>query len=355
MTEKTNPDSEIELADLLAYRASGSWPSGRPPRWASELAAALGTRVGSARFDRELEARYIVQLEAALRPFAEAGAALDPHRNGKLLDVTSSDGKAAIVTDRHLRTAARTLGLEPRRPRDKVQVLDRSELVDRSTLWQIRRQGAYRDSPSWLLLRERREQDGTRILEALAYSGKVTRATHFSADDEPRPRLFSRDAVEIQDPGRRTAVASLAGAGLRTGRALKEAFDRITETDRRERIRRRRWKLAADIHLTREGVPHDRLVRLTWLDAPAGQPSDAVLLVTADGKAKRVADVPRPAPGAPRWQFWPFPREAADKLLAGIAAEGDRLIAEGLETLDSDLDLLSAAAADAAWTDLSQC
>ena len=99
---------EIVLADVVQRRQTGEWPNGKVPRWATDYAAQIGTKAGSVKFDDALERWYVRELEAALKPFAEAGAALDPRTDtgATAISVQDHDGRKHVVTYGRLRAEA---------------------------------------------------------------------------------------------------------------------------------------------------------------------------------------------------------------------------------------------------------
>lgn len=352
---------EIVLADVVQRRQTGEWPNGKVPRWASDYAAQIGTKAGSVKFDDALERWYVRELEAALKPFAEAGAALDPRTDaaGSAFSVQDHDGRKHVVTYGRLRLAARVLGEGLRKLESRAEIINRYQLVDDKVLWQIRWMGAYADKPRWLLLRETLMADGRRKLEALSYSGEVRATRAFQpieTDGDMKASLSRIYAVPaLQDAGRLEAISTLAKAGdLKTGRALDDAYRNQVSDDNRERYHRRRWSVVSDVHVNVGGMPGDRLIRLRWLDAPVRSSfitgeSDLIIRVGINGEAKVLyGNEPwRPQPGEPRWQVASFVLEAdrTSKLLAGIAAAGTRMIAEVAATV-SDSAKMNVAEAD---------
>lgn len=354
------------LSDVVHRRKTGEWPDGKVPRWASEYAAHIGTKVGSAKFDDAIERWYVEQLEAALKPFAEAGAAVNPRTDGVAASVQDEAGRKHVVTYGHLRHAARLLGEGLRKLQDRAEIVNRANLLDDRVLWQIRWQGAYSDKPRWLLLREMPLADGRRKLEALAYDGRVvaTRTFQLGAADGDLSASLSRfsGVPVLKDVSRLEAIRSLSKTGdLKRGGALQDAFDRQVSDDVKECRHRRKWSVVSDIHINRGGMPGDQLIRLRWVDAPVRSSfvtgdrteSDLVLRISADGEAKVLyGDEPwRPQLGEPRWRVgsFVFPADNASKLLAGIAAGSARMIAEAVAEV-SDVRWMSAAEADRVWS-----
>ncbi|WP_096704229.1 hypothetical protein [Magnetospirillum sp. 15-1] len=337
------------LADVVHRRRTGSWPSGKVPSWASEYAAQIGTKAGTAKFDETLDRWYVSQLEEALRPFAQAGAALSPRTDaaGTAVAIQGDDGKKLTVTYGQLRQAARMLGEGLRKLQDQAEIINRADLLDDRVLWQLRWMAYYADKPRWLLLRETPLNDGRCKLEALAYDGKVRSTVTFvpAADDGDLKVSLSRfGAVPmLKDAGRLDAIRSFTRTGDLKGRGtLEEAWSRRISDDARERRYRRRWAVVSDVHLNVAGVPGDRLIRLRWLDAPVRSSiitgdrseSDLVFRVGADGETKVLyGNEPwQPKPGEPRWRVASYVVEAdnANKLLAGISAGSVRMIAEAV-------------------------
>ena len=207
------------------------------------------------------------ELEAALKPFAEAGAALDPRTDaaGTAVSVQDRDGKKHVVTYGRLRQAARVLGEGLRKVENRAEIVNRHQLVDDKVLWQIRWMAAYADKPRWLLLRETLMADGRRKLEALSYSGEVraTRAFQPSENDGDMKASLSRiyAVPALQDAGRLEAIGFLAKAGdMKTGRGLDDAYRNQVSDDSRERCHRRRWSVVSDVHINVGGMPGDRLM-----------------------------------------------------------------------------------------------
>lgn len=368
----TNPISnsrpghvEAVLSDVVFRRKTGEWPEGKVPRWASEYAAQIGTKAGTAKFDDALERWYVSQLEAALKPFAEAGAAVNPRTDaaGAAATVQDEAGRRHVVTYGHLRHAARLLGEGLRKLQDRAEIMNRSALVDGGVLWQIRWMAAYAEKPRWLLLRETSVPGALRKLEALSYSGKIliTRTFQPGADDADLTmsisRLYSPVPV-LADDSRQEAIRSLARTGdIKTGSGAKDAFDSQVSNDAKERRYRRLWSVVSDIHVNVGGLPGDRLIRLRWADAPVRSSyitgdkteSDLVLSIGADGEAKVLYGYSpwRPKPGEPSWRVasFVFLPDNVNKLLAGVAAGSTRMIAEAIDVI-SDTAWMSVAEAD---------
>lgn len=356
---------EIVLADVVQRRQTGEWPNGKVPRWASDYAAQIGTKAGSVKFDDALERWYTRELEAALKPFAEAGAALDPRTDaaGSAFSVQDHDGRKHVVTYGRLRLAARVLGEGLRKLESRAEIINRYQLVDDKVLWQIRWMGAYADKPRWLLLRETLMADGRRKLEALSYSGEVraTRAFQPTETDGDMKASLSRiyAVPALQDGGRLEAISALAKASdLKTGRALDDAYCNQVSDDSRERCHRRRWSVVSDVHVNVGGMPGDRLIRLRWLDAPTRSSfitgekgeSDLIIRVGIDGEAKVVYghEPWRPLMNEPCWKIasFVFQADRTSKLLAGMAAGSARMIAEAVAGSAWDQAKMNVAEAD---------
>ncbi|MCA1908985.1 MAG: hypothetical protein LDL39_11550 [Magnetospirillum sp.] len=356
---------EIVLTDVVHRRKVGQWPDGKVPRWATDYAAQLGTKAGSVKFDDALERWYVRELEAALKPFAEAGAALDPRTDsaGTAVSVQDRDGKKHVVTYGRLRQAARVLGEGLRKVESRAEIINRYQLLDDKVLWQIRWMAAYADKPRWLLLRETPMADGRRKLEALSYSGEVRASRVFQPtenDNDMKASLSRIYAVPaLQDAARLEAIGFLAKAGdMKTGRGLDDAYRNQVSDDSRERCHRRRWSVVSDVHVNVGGMPGDRLIRLRWLDAPTRSSfitgekgeSDLIIRVGIDGEAKVVYghEPWRPLMNEPRWKIasFVFQADRASKLLAGIAAGSARMIAEAVAGSAWDQAKMSVAEAD---------
>lgn len=337
------------LADVVCRRKTGTWPNGKVPSWATEYAAQIGTKAGTAKFDAALDRWYVGQLEEALQPFAKAGAVLSPRADaaGTAVAIQSDDGKKHIVTYGQLRHAARMLGEGLRKLEDQAEIINRADLLDGRVLWQIRWMAYYADKPRWLLLRETPLDDGRRKLEALAYDGKVRSTATFqpAIDDGDLKVGLGRiyGTPMVNDAGRVEAFRALARTGdLKSRQTLQNAWDKRNTDDLQERRYRCRWSVVSDIHLNLAGVPGDRLIRLRWMDAPVRSSfvtgdrseSDLVFRVGPGGEAKVLyGNEPwRPKPGEPCWRVasYVFPADHASKLLAGIAAGSVRMIAEAV-------------------------
>jgi|GEM_PF-6235529 hypothetical protein len=343
---------EAVLSDVVHRRKTGAWPEGKVPRWASEYAAQLGTKVGSSKFDDALDRWYVAELEATLQPFASAGAALNPRTDagGTAVTVQDEAGRRHIVTYGQLRQAARLLGEGLRKLQDRAEILKRFALVDGGVLFQIRWQPAYAEKPRWLLLRETALADGSRKLQALGYGGKIlsTRVFQPGAEDADLSVRISSvlSAPLLADAGRLDALRGVARTGdLKSGRASGDAYDTQVSNDAKERRYRRLWSVVSDIHVNVGGLPGNRLIRLRWTDAPVRSSyitgdkteSDLVLSIGADGEAKVLyGNSPwRPKPGEPAWRVasFVFQPDNANKLLAGIAAGSTRMIAEAVDVI----------------------
>jgi hypothetical protein len=353
----------IDLTDVAHRRKTGEWPDGKVPRWASEYAAQIGTKAGTAKFDDAIERWYVSQLEAALKPFAEAGTAVDPRTDatGAAATVQDEDGRKHVVTYGHLRHAARLLGEGLRKLQDRAEIHALRNLIDGAMLWQIRWRSAYSDKVRWLLIRETVDADSRRKLEGLGYGGQVKSYKTFQASDDDldlsRVRGRYGDTVPVlQDQERIKAVASIARlADIGSGRSLREAYERVVSDDERERRYRRKWTVVADMHLSVGGLPGNRLIRLRWTGAPVRMgmvdqsPCDVILSFTPDGDAKVLyGDTPwRPKPGEPTWRVasFVFRPDDTSKLVAGIAAGSTRMIAEALDAV-SDTAWMTVVEAD---------
>jgi hypothetical protein len=356
---------EAVLSDVVHRRKTGAWPDGKVPRWASEYAAQIGTKAGTAKFDDALDRWYVGQLEAALQPFADVGAAINPRTDAAGTAVTVQDeaGRRHVVTYEHLRHAARMLGEGLRKLQDRAEIVNRSALVDGGVLWQIRWMAAYAEKPRWLLLRETSAPGALRKLEALSYGGKVlvTRTFQPGAEDADLTMSISRlytPVPVLTDTSRLEALRSLARTGdIKTGSGMKDAFERQVSDDAKERRYRRLWSVVSDIHVNVGGLPGDRLIRLRWADAPVRSSyvlgdrteSDLVLSIGADGEAKVLYGYSpwRPKPGEPAWRVasFVFQPDNASKLLAGIAAGSTRMIAEAVDVI-SDTAWMNSPEAD---------
>ena len=371
VTQKGDAGCDLDLSDVVHRRKNGDWPGGKVPRWASHYAGKLGTKVGSTRFDEAIERWYVSQLEAALEPFAEAGAALNPRTDagGAAVTVQDETGRRHVVTYGQLRHAARLLGAGLRKLEDRAEIVKRSALVDGGVLWQIRWQAAYAEKPRWLLLRETALADGSRKLQALGYGGKIlsTRVFQPGAEDADLSISLSRlnTVPVLADSGRLDALRGVSRTGdLKSGRASGEAYDTQVSNDARERRHRRLWSVVSDIHVNRGGLPGDRLIRLRWMEAPVRSSyitgdkteSDLVLSIGADGEAKVLyGHSPwRPKPGEPAWHVasFVFQPDNASKLLAGIAAGSARMIAEAIDVI-SDTAWMVSIEADRVWASLT--
>lgn len=347
------------LADVVHRRKTGSWPNDKVPSWATEYAAQIGTKAGTAKFDEALDRWYVSQLEEALQPFAKIGAVINPRTDtaGTAVAIQDDDGKKHVVTYGHLRHAARLLGADLRKSEDRAEIINRADLLDNQVLWQIRWMPYYADKPRWLLLRETPLVDGRRRLEASGYDGRAKSTITF----EPAPddgdlkgglgRIYGTPMVK--DAERLGAFRAVAKAGdLKSRQALQNAWDRRNSDDQRERRYRRRWSVVSDVNLNVAGVVGDRLIRLRWVDAPAHSSfitgdkaeSDLVVRIGADGDAKVLYGVTpwSPRPDEPRWRVasYVFSADDTTKLLAGIATGSVRMIAEAVAEISNNAWML---------------
>jgi hypothetical protein len=337
------------LTEIVEWRKTGLWSDG-VPSWASKFAAAIDTKAGSARFREELESWYVRKLEKAREPFAEVGEKLDPSRSGIAVSVEENNGKRHYVTYDHLRAAARVLGQTLQRPEAKAQIVAERELVDGATLWQIRWQSAYKGRPpAWLLLREMPAKDGKPgRMEALKFDGSVAKKVECTTGAREKYNPFDK-VKYIAEPDRLKAISMLTEGSLKAGSALKDAYSRLADADLHERRCRQIWKIAADIHLTEDGAPGARIVRLR-LDGADRRESDMVFRISLDGDVSSLEENHRYVPGGIEPQIRPrkMAEAIASKLVAGLNAGGTRLLAEALQTWGWT-NVIGTAEADRVW------